>query len=168
MPNLSNDATECGLTLHPEKTKIVYCKSWKHTADFKCISFDFLGFTFRPKLIKCQSGQLLVGFIPEVSRKTAKRIRAEINLWSWQFWVQREIKDILSYSQSCVAGLNTFGKVAIHSIKWVLQHFNRKLSRWAKRKYKSLKTYAQAVQRVRKISKETSKATCLLVIYLEG
>ena len=92
--------TECSLTLHPEKSKIVYCKSWKHTADFKCISFDFLGFTFCPKLIKCQSGQFLVGFIPKVSRKTAKRIRAEINSWSWRFWVQREIKDILNYSQS--------------------------------------------------------------------
>ncbi|MDM8569075.1 group II intron reverse transcriptase/maturase [Thiotrichales bacterium HSG1] len=147
--------TECGLTLHPEKTKIVYCKSWKHTADFKCISFDFLGFTFCPKLIKCRSGKFLVGFIPEVSRKAAKRIRAEINSWSWQFWVQREIKDILIYSQSKLRGwVEYYGKVTIYSIKWVLQHFNRKLSRWAKRKYKSLKNYAQAMRRVIKFQRK--------------
>lgn len=140
---------ECGLTLHPEKTKIVYCKSWKHTADYEHISFDFLGFNFRPKLIKGRSGKLIVGFIPVVSRKAAKRIRAEINSWPWLAWVQGEMEDILRYSRDKLRGwVKYYGKVAMQSIKWVLNHFDRRLSRWAKRKYKSLKTYAQAVRRV--------------------
>jgi group II intron reverse transcriptase/maturase len=56
----------CGLLLHPEKTKIVYCKSWKNKADYAQISFDFLGFTFRPRLTKCRDGILLVCFLPAV------------------------------------------------------------------------------------------------------
>jgi hypothetical protein len=53
---------DCGLTLHPEKTKIVYCKSWKHKADYARISFDFLGFTFQLRLTKLKDGVYLVCF----------------------------------------------------------------------------------------------------------
>ncbi len=53
---LTQRFTECGLTLHPEKTKIVYCNSGKHTADYERISFDFLGFTFRPRQINSRDG----------------------------------------------------------------------------------------------------------------
>ena len=37
----------CKLVLHPEKTKIVYCKDANRRGDFPNQSFDFLGFTFR-------------------------------------------------------------------------------------------------------------------------
>lgn len=53
---LTQRFSECGLTRHPEKTKIVYCKSWKHTADYERIGFDFLGFTFSPRLINSRRG----------------------------------------------------------------------------------------------------------------
>lgn len=146
---LANRFTQCGLTLHPEKTKIVYCKSWKYTEDYERISFDFLGFTFRPRLVKCRSGKLLVSFVPAISQKAAKRIRAEINGWPWRSWVQGEIRDIVRFSQSKLRGwmgyYGQFGRgLAVHT----LFHFDQKLSVWAKRKYKAIKTKAQAVQRV--------------------
>ena len=59
---LSQRFTECELTLHPVKTKIVYCKSWKHKADYEHTSFDFLSYTFRPRLVRCRNGKFLVGF----------------------------------------------------------------------------------------------------------
>jgi RNA-directed DNA polymerase len=65
---LTQRFNECGLALHPVKTKIVYCKSWKNTADYDQISFDFLGFTFRPRLRKLKSGILLVCFLPAISQ----------------------------------------------------------------------------------------------------
>lgn len=155
---LTQRFTECGLTLHPEKTKIVYCKSGKHTADYEQISFDFLGFTFRPRLIRSRRGQLFVGFIPAISRKAAKRIRTEINAWKWNAWVHSEISGIVRFSRDKIRGwVEYYGKFGIHSIRWVLLHFDQKLSRWAERKYKSLKTYAQAVQRVIRFQKRTPK-----------
>ena len=39
----------CELVLHPEKTKIVYCKDANRRGDFPNQSFDFLGFTFRAR-----------------------------------------------------------------------------------------------------------------------
>ncbi len=155
---LTQRFTECGLTLHPDKTKIVYCKSWKHKADYDCISFDFLGFTFRPRLIKHRDGHQLVGFVPAISRKAAKRIRAEINSWKWNAWIHSEIQDILRYSRDKIRGwVEYYGKFGIRSIQWVLLHFDQKISRWAKRKYKSLKTYAQAARRVIAFQKKKPK-----------
>ena len=41
---------QCGLELHPEKTKIVYCKDANRIDDYELHSFDFLDFGFRPRL----------------------------------------------------------------------------------------------------------------------
>jgi group II intron reverse transcriptase/maturase len=140
---------QCGLQLHPDKTRIVYCKSWKHKADYARISFDFLGFTFRPRLIKTRQGKKLVCFLPAISQKAAKRIRTEINGWSWLKWQQGDIKDIIRFSQSKLRGwMEYYGKFGRSAITNVLFHFDMKLSRWAKRKYKKLKTLIQAAKRV--------------------
>lgn len=155
---LTQRFTACGLTLHPEKTKIVYCKSWAHTADYECISFDFLGFTFRPRQINSRDGHRFVGFVPAISRKAAKRIRTEINSWTWRIWIQSEIHDILRFSRDKIRGwVEYYGKFGMYAIKWVLLHFDKKLSRWAKRKYNSLKTYGQAARRVIAFQKRNSK-----------
>ena len=127
----------CGLLLHPEKTKIVYCKSWKNKADYAQISFDFLGFTFRPRLTKCRDGILLVCFLPAVSRKAAQRIRDEINSWPWLKWTQGGVKSIIVYSRSKLRGwMAYYGKYGRGVISHVLFYFDKKLSRSAKHKYK--------------------------------
>jgi group II intron reverse transcriptase/maturase len=140
---------ECGLTLHSHKTRIVSCKSWKHTANYECISFDFLGFTFRPRLTKLRNGVFLVCFLPAISPTAAKRIRTEINSWSWRAWIQDEVWDIIRFSQSKLRGwMEYYGKFGRSAVSHVLFHFDQKLSDWAKRKYHSIKTKAQAVRRV--------------------
>jgi len=140
---------QCGLTLHPEKTKIVYCKSWKHKADYARISFDFLGFTFRPRLTKCRDGILLVCFLPAMSRKAASKIRSEINSWPWLKWTQGGIKEVIAYSRSKIRGwMEYYGKYGRGVTNHVLFHFDKKLTCWAKRKYKKLKSTAQAMRRV--------------------
>ena len=56
---------EVGLELHPEKTKIVYCKDDNRQRDEgEPISFDFLGYAFRPRRVKTRSGQYFIGFTP--------------------------------------------------------------------------------------------------------
>jgi RNA-directed DNA polymerase len=148
----------CGLQLHPEKTKIVYCKSRKNRADYTRVSFDFLGFTFRPRLIRTRQGKRLVYFLPGVSRKAAKRIRAEINNWPWLKWVQGGIKNIIMYSQSKLRGwMEYYGKFSREIIDNILFHFDKKLSRWAMRKYKKLKTLMQSAKRVNAFRKRNRR-----------
>ena len=48
--SLEERFAECGLTLHPEKTKIVYCKDDDRRGTYPDQKFDFLGYTFRPRL----------------------------------------------------------------------------------------------------------------------
>ncbi|WP_244622020.1 reverse transcriptase domain-containing protein [Neomesorhizobium albiziae] len=48
--DLERRFAECGLTLHPNKTQIVYCKDNVRRGHYPNQKFDFLGYTFRPGL----------------------------------------------------------------------------------------------------------------------
>jgi group II intron reverse transcriptase/maturase len=140
---------QCGLELHPEKTKIVYCKSWKNKAEYDRISFDFLGFTFRPRLGRTKKGKYIVGFTPAISQKASKRIRTEITSWSWQKWQQCDIKIIIQHCQSKLRGwMNYYSVYGRKEIVYVLFHFDKRLSRWAMHKYKKINSIAQAARKV--------------------
>src|SRR5207302_7539121 len=47
---------DCGLELHPEKTKVVYCKDDDRRRTYPNEKFDFLGYTFRPRRSKNRQG----------------------------------------------------------------------------------------------------------------
>ena len=72
---------ECGLELHPEKTKVVYCKDDIRGGTYENEKFDFLGYTFRPRRSKNRKGKLFIGFSPAVSDRAVKKMRAEIRSW---------------------------------------------------------------------------------------
>jgi RNA-directed DNA polymerase len=72
---------ECGLELHPEKTRIVYCQDSDRKGQHEHIPFDFLGYTFRPRRAKNYRGKHFVSFLPGVSNKAGKAIRATIRDW---------------------------------------------------------------------------------------
>jgi RNA-directed DNA polymerase len=72
---------QCKLELHPEKTKIVYCKDVDRTGDYPQESFGFLGFEFRPRGAKSRLGRYFLSFLPAVGKKAAKSIRSVIRGW---------------------------------------------------------------------------------------
>ena len=57
----------CRLVLHPQKTKLVYCKDTNRRGDFPVHSFDFLGYCFRPRKAKWRGSQYGVSFLPAAS-----------------------------------------------------------------------------------------------------
>jgi RNA-directed DNA polymerase len=74
----------CKLVLHPEKTKIVYCKDVNRRGDFPNIHFDFLGFQFRARKImwvKADSRIFAHSFQPAASPKALTRISRDIRSW---------------------------------------------------------------------------------------
>jgi len=73
---------DCGLELHPEKTKIVYCKDDERRGTYPNEKFDFLGYTFRPRRSKNRKGKFFINFSPAVSDKAVKKIRTEIRSWN--------------------------------------------------------------------------------------
>ncbi len=76
---LTDRFAECGLELHPEKTKIVYCKDDKRVGEYSNTKFDFLGYTFCRKRLKNKETQaLFMGFVPAVSENSKKSMRRKI------------------------------------------------------------------------------------------
>ena len=74
---------DCGLTLHPDKTKIVYCRDASRRDTHPIFKFDFLGYTFRPRLVSKRAGGMGVSFSPAASPKALKAIRRPLDPASW-------------------------------------------------------------------------------------
>ena len=131
---------EVGLELHPEKTRIVYCKDDDRRDDHEVTSFVFLGYEFRPRLAKSKYGKHFVSFLPAVSTEAMKAMGAEIRSWHWAKRSDRSLGDLALMFNSVVQGwINYYGRFYKSELLCFLRRLNRHLVRWACRKYKRLK-----------------------------
>lgn len=141
--------SECGLELHPVKTKIVYCKDDNRPGKYEHVRFDFLGYTFQPRHAKDRWGRLFVSFLPAISEKSAKAIREEIR--SWQLAGKRSpeaLEDLARIVDSTVRGwMNYYGRFYRSQCVQVLGYLNTVLVRWACRKYKRFRGRACRARR---------------------
>lgn len=131
---------ECGLELHPEKTRVVYCKDDDRRGTHEHTSFDFLGYTFRPRRAKNRWGKLFISFLPGVSNKAAKSIRATIR--SWRLGGSRNnqsLEEIAKLVNPFVRGwVNYYGRYYPSALTPVLRSLERSLVYWVRRKFKRL------------------------------
>jgi RNA-directed DNA polymerase len=133
---------ECGLELHREKTKIVYCKDDTRKGIHENESFDFLGYTFRPRLSKKKVGGLFVNFSPAISDKAAKKIRKEIRRWRIHLRSDKTLTELAKMFNSKVQGwVNYYGKFYKSAMYSSVGNMERYLIRWAMRKYKKLRRH---------------------------
>src|SRR5919204_251103 len=72
---------QVGLELNLDKTRIVYCKDADRTGSHEHERFDFLGYTFRPRLARSRSGGFFVSFCPAVADDAVKEIGRTIKRW---------------------------------------------------------------------------------------
>ena len=130
---------ECGLQLHPDKTKIVYCKDSNRNGSYEHQRFDFLGYTFQPRRVKSRAGNLFVSFCPAVSNTSATRMRREIKRWRLHLWVTQPLRELARAINPIVQGwINCYGRFYKSWLFPVLEQINEYLARWAMRKYKRL------------------------------
>jgi group II intron reverse transcriptase/maturase len=146
---------ECRLELHPEKTKIVYCKDDDRRLEYPCTSFDFLGYTFRPRRSKNRWGKYFINFSPAISNKAAKAIRQEVRGWRLQLRCDKDLDDLARMFNAVIRGwINYFGAFYKSALYPTLQHIDRKLARWATRKFKRLRRHRRrAEQWLRRIAR---------------
>ena len=85
---------ECGLEMHPTKTKIVYCQDDLRKGKHSTTSFDFLGYTFRPRRSKNRYGKHFINFTPAMSRQAGKAIRQEVRRWNIPVRSDKSIFDL--------------------------------------------------------------------------
>lgn len=131
---------EVGLELHPEKTKIVYCKDDDRHKDYLCTSFDFLGYTFRARRSKNKRGKHFINFSPAISNKAAKAIRKTSRSWRWPKRSDKDLEDLARMFNPIIQGwINYYGRYYKSALYPTLKCLNRRLVTWATRKYKRLR-----------------------------
>ena len=148
---------ECGLELHPDKTKIVYCKDGSRRKEYPTKSFDFLGYTFRSRLCKnTKRNSLFMNFTPAVSKGALKSMRATTRKDDLRNRTDLSLDDIARWYNPKLQGwLNYYGKYSRSALYPVWRHFNKTLVAWARRKYKSLQRHkTKAGMFIERISKE--------------
>jgi len=133
---------QCKLELHPEKTRIVYCKDEKRKGSYEHERFDFLGFTFRPRLSKSKKGRYFVNFSPAISDKAGKNISGAIRSWRLHLRSDRTLEELAQVVNPRVQGwINYYGSYYRSAIHQHLRQLEAYLVRWAIRKYKRFKRH---------------------------
>lgn len=128
---------DCGLELHPLKTRIVYCKDKDRTKTYPITEFDFLGYTFKEVYIKCRDGKIRNNFVASVSKKSCKSFREKIRSMEIHKKTGCKINMIAEELNPTIRGwINYFGKFNASAIKYSLDCVDRRLIKWAMCKYK--------------------------------
>ncbi|WP_264686936.1 MULTISPECIES: group II intron reverse transcriptase/maturase [unclassified Wolbachia] len=144
------------LKLHPEKTQIVYCKDDNRKSEFPTQSFDFLGYTYRPRLAKSKIGKHFVSFLPAISNKAKKNITTTIRSWKILRNTHKTLEEISKIVNPIVRGwYQYYGRFYRKEIYKPLRNIERHLEKWVRRKYKKLRTHGRlARQLLGKMRKE--------------
>jgi group II intron reverse transcriptase/maturase len=144
-----------GLELNLEKTKIVYCKDSSRRGSHENTSFDFLGYTFRPRKVKNKHGTYFTGFLPAISGKAKNTIRSEIRSWRLQLKSDKSLQDIASMFNSKIQGwinhYSHFYRTELYNVLW---YIDTCLVKWARKKYKKLSTREKAAHWLRNIARQ--------------
>jgi RNA-directed DNA polymerase len=145
----------CKLELHPEKTKIVYCKDDDRRKEYPNEKFDFLGYTFRARRSKNRWGKYFINFTPAVSNKAKKKMTSTMRSWGMHLRSDKTLGDLSRMFNPIIRGwMNYYGKLYKSELYSVAKIANRTLSRWAMRKYKKLKRHKRRAQQwIAKIAK---------------
>ncbi|MQB02272.1 MAG: group II intron reverse transcriptase/maturase, partial [Actinobacteria bacterium] len=128
-----------GLKLHPEKTRIVYCKQDGRGDRHPITEFTFLGYTFRPRQAPSKNGGWWMGFLPAVSKAAKKHMAQTIRAWRLGRRTDLNFREIATMINRVVAGwINYYGRFYKSMLYPILRHLNEILVRWAAWKYKRL------------------------------
>jgi RNA-directed DNA polymerase len=129
LKKLKDRFEECGLELHPDKTKIAYCKDDDRKENVQEMSFDFLGYTFRPRKARNYKGKFFISFLPAISNRAAKALRREIHNWRLHLKPDKSILDLSKMFNPIVRGwINYYGKFYQSQLYAVLKYLTERLS----------------------------------------
>ena len=139
---LGDRMVEVGLRLHPDKTKIVYCKDRRRRGSHELTAFTFLGYTFRPRMAKSARGRPYLAFTPAVSPQAMKQMSQVVRRWRLHQRTGLSLSELAEAINPIVAGwMNYYGRFNRSRLYPLLQRINTYLRRWAGKKYKRLRPY---------------------------
>ncbi|MCA1601030.1 MAG: group II intron reverse transcriptase/maturase [Acidobacteria bacterium] len=143
---LSERLADVGLRLHPDKTKVVYCKDRKRRLSYKCTSFTFLGYTFRARKAPTRDGKsMFSAFLPAISRDALKDKGRIVRRWRLHLRTTLDLEELAEWMNPVIRGwMNYYGKFYRTEMFALLRRINTYLVRWARRKFKRLRSFKRA------------------------
>ena len=136
---------QCGLQLHPDKTRVVYCKYGKSKnlgKNHPYQTFDFLGFCFKPRR---QADEILRvkakwSFTPAISAKSEKKLMQKVRSWNLGRRTRETLNELADMMNPVIRGWITYyGKFRPSELYNVLYRVNALLVKWASRKFGKFK-----------------------------
>ncbi|MFD9459255.1 reverse transcriptase domain-containing protein [Streptomyces sp. NPDC059985] len=150
---LTNRMVEVGLRLHPDKTRIVYCKDGNRRRSFEHTAFTFLGYTFRARKNRNRHGKLFLSFEPGISREALTRIGREVRSWRLHRRVDLTFNDLARRMNPVIGGwINYYGRFRPWELDRFLARVNTYLVRWIRNKYKRLAAQKKAYSKMQEIA----------------
>jgi RNA-directed DNA polymerase len=129
--------------LHPDKTKIVYCKDANRPGDFPVIAFDFLGFQFRARKTMWGKGEkrsFAHSFQPAASPKALKRISRTVRGWALHHRSDLSLTELAEMYNPCIRGwIGYYGHFYKTQLRPTLRRIDAYVIRWARRKFKRMR-----------------------------
>jgi len=142
MKTIEQRLRECGLEMHPTKTKLVYCRdsNRRKKGEFN-VSFDFLGYAFKPRLAQnSQRGEWFTNWLPAVSSKSKKGMSDKLRQCATLDKPTGLLQDIAREINPLLTGwIHYYGKFYVTKLKEFMHLVNVKVANWARRKYKNLR-----------------------------
>ena len=137
---------QVGLELHPDKTKIVYCKDSNRSGAYAHTSFTFLGYTFRPRLAwNSRARKRFTAFLPAISKDALKKISRDVRRWRMHRRTDLSLDELARWINPIVRGwMNYYGRFYRTELYQLLQRINTYLMRWARKKFKRLHAFRRA------------------------
>jgi len=150
---------ECGLEVNQEKSGIVYCKDRNRHEEHETISFDFLGFTFRPRRCLSEQHGLHPNFLPAISRASMRAINREIRSWHIQLKNDKSLRDLSNMFNTKLRGWFVYyGRFYPSELRRIWRNVDGYLVRWVQRKYKRFSGHKRkAWQYLREVAQANPK-----------
>ncbi len=140
LKQLENRMQEYSLTLHPEKTKIVYCKNYQRTEKHEHESFTFLSYSFQPRRKRDKFGRgnrTYIIFAAAISSKAKTSIRRAIRAILIPRWSEGTMEIFAKLLNPKIRGwVNYYTRFYKHEALQVFCYLNERLRKWIKNKYK--------------------------------
>jgi RNA-directed DNA polymerase len=137
---------QVGLRLHPDKTKIVYCKDGKRRGSYEHTSFTFLGFTFRQRKVRDKNGRQFSSVNPAISKDALKRLNEEVRAWRLHLRSGQTLAELARTINPIVRGwMQYYGAFYRSVLHPLLSRINAYLVRWIRKKYQRLRARKKAM-----------------------
>ena len=131
---------EIGLELHPDKTRIVYCKDSQRRREFELVSFTFCGYEFRPReAFNKKQRQAFTSFLPAVAPGKLTDMSRKAQSWRIHRRTTLTLDEVAKDVNPSLRGwLNYFTKFYPSEVIPLCRRIDQHLVRWARGKYKRL------------------------------